>query len=1188
MLLLDDGGLVLSPSDLTHAATCEFAVVRALDARLGRAAPVQLGADAMLARVATLGEVHEQQVLAGYGSDVVRIARPTWEHATERAALVDVQERTLAALRSGAPVVYQAGFFDGTFSGWADFVVRQADGRYAVHDTKLARSAKTTALVQLAAYADQLVRAGVPTADEVHLVLGDRTVSSHRLADLLPVYRDRRARLEALLAERRADESPLRWRDERYAACGTCDVCAPEVAASRDVLLVAGMRRTQRARLAAAGIDTIDTLAASTEPVDGLSATTLGALRLQARLQVGPGGATREDPDRAPLAFEVIDPAAIVSLPAPSAGDIFFDFEGDPLWTDDSVPADSPADWGLEYLFGVVEAPAGEEEPRFVPFWAHDRAQERAALVEFVQYVQARLAQHPDLHVYHYAPYEKTALHRLAGRHGVYEDVIDGWARTGLLVDLYATVRHSLRVGAASYSLKKLEPLYMGDHLRESDVTNAAASIVEYAEACAERDAGHDDEWRRRLGEIADYNEYDCVSTLRLRNFLLEQVDRPPGSGTSGSDDDGQAGPGDGADPEVDELEERLLAAAAGLRGGAGTGTVEPAARERDAHALELLGACLAYHRRDDKPFWWAHFARFRDPVDEWSDARSTLLVTGPVEVVADWHTTARAKRPRRELSIRGTLEPGSEIKAGAKPFALYDGPPSFTNVPSNGLRGATGSEVLSVETVDDHRAPNGAWDVVTIRESIAPDAERGDELPMALTPGSPPVTTGIAAAIRELAARVADGLPRLPQHAALDILRRVPPRTLSGLPLPRPEDAEGTTEAITAAVLDLDRSYLAVQGPPGTGKTYTGGHVIAQLAMQGWRVGVVAQSHAVIANMLESVIAAGFPPERIAKRSKDKDADVPWRPVPTDSDYGTFYASAAGAGYVVGGTTWDFVNAKRLPDEPLDLLVVDEAGQFALANVVAVSGAARNLLLLGDPQQLPQVSQGSHPFPVDRSALGWLADGHDTLPDELGYFLDRTWRMHPALTAAVSRLSYEDRLTCVPQTADRELEGIEPGVRVLLVDHDGDAVSSAAEAAVVVEQVRAVVGRRWRDPARGVDRPLTSADVLVVAPYNAQVATVARALRDAGLGGVRVGTVDKFQGQEAPVALLTTAASSPDDVPRGMEFLINRNRVNVAISRAQWCAVVVRSRTLTDYLPTRPEQLAELGAFLGLGSPAA
>jgi uncharacterized protein len=466
----------------------------------------------------------------------------------------------------------------------------------------------------------------------------------------------------------------------------------------------------------------------------------------------------------------------------------------------------------------------------------------------------------------------------------------------------------------------------------------------------------------------------------------------------------------------------------------------------------------------------------------------------------------------------------------------------------------------------------------------------------MALGPSEPPTTTGIAAAIRGVAEQVADRLPSFPAHPAVDLLRRVPPRTRSGLPLPRPDGpgdaastigAIGTPEAITSAVLDLDRSYVAVQGPPGTGKTYTGGHVIAALAAQGWKVGVVGPSHAVVENMLRSVAGAGLDPAHIAKKFPEHrpPADPVWQPLKDDKDFAPFYARQTG-GYVVGGTTWDLTNARRVPPGSLDLVVVDEAGQFSLANTVAVSVAGRNLLLLGDPQQLPQVSKGSHPVPVDRSALGWLADGHDTLPDELGYFLDRTWRMHPDLAAAVSRLSYEDRLASVGHTSERSLEGVAPGVRTIVVDHAGHAVSSPVEAAVVVGTVRDLVGRRWQDPHTGTDRLLVPQDVLVVAPYNAQVWTVRRTLDKAGLGGVRVGTVDKFQGQEAPVVIVTMTASSAEDVPRGMEFLLSRNRVNVAVSRAQWCAVVVRSRGLTDYLPTGPAQLAELGAFLGLTAP--
>ena len=359
----------------------------------------------------------------------------------------------------------------------------------------------------------------------------------------------------------------------------------------------------------------------------------------------------------------------------------------------------------------------------------------------------------------------------------------------------------------------------------------------------------------------------------------------------------------------------------------------------------------------------------------------------------------------------------------------------------------------------------------------------------------------------------------------------------------------------------------------------------------RGWRVGVVAQSHAVVENMLREVARAGVPATAIGKRRDGApDPDAPWTWVPP-TGFGGFYAAQTG-GYVVGGTAWDATNPGRLPSTPLDLLVVDEAGQFSLADTVAVSGAARNLLLLGDPQQLPQVTQGRHPEPVDTSALGWLTAGHDTLPDHLGYFLARTWRMHPALARVVSRLSYEDRLAAVPQAGERRLDGVAPGVGQVLVPHEGNAVASVEEADEVVRQVRGVLGRLWSDPADagggaggGADggRPVTQADVVVVAPYNAQVWTVRRALAAAGLDEVEVGTVDLFQGRQAVVVVVSMTASSPADVPRGMEFLLSRNRVNVAISRAQWRAVVVRSPLLTDHLPTTPQGLAELGAFLGV-----
>jgi uncharacterized protein len=421
--------------------------------------------------------------------------------------------------------------------------------------------------------------------------------------------------------------------------------------------------------------------------------------------------------------------------------------------------------------------------------------------------------------------------------------------------------------------------------------------------------------------------------------------------------------------------------------------------------------------------------------------------------------------------------------------------------------------------------------------------------------------------------------LPDLPADAVTDILLRRPPRTVSGDPLPRTGDV---IDDIAAALLDLDSSYLAVHGPPGTGKTYTSAQVIARLVdANGWRVGVVAQSHAVVENLLGCVIESGVDPDRVGKK---KSRDAPWREV-DEKDYASFIAEHRGC--VIGGTAWDFANDGRVPRGSLDLLVLEEAGQYSLANTIAVASAARNLLLLGDPQQLPQVTQGTHPEPVDHSALGWLVDGHHTLPQERGYFLELSYRMHPAVCGPVSRLSYDGRLRSHEQvSAARRLEGVTPGVRVLEVDHDGNSTDSPEEADAIVDEVRLLLGKPWTDEGETV--PLGQDHVLVVTPYNAQVVTLRQRLDAAGLTDVEVGTVDKFQGRQAPVVLVSMTASSADDVPRGISFLLNRNRLNVAVSRAMYAAIIVRSTFLTDYLPSTPDGLIGLGAFLSLATAEA
>lgn len=349
------------------------------------------------------------------------------------------------------------------------------------------------------------------------------------------------------------------------------------------------------------------------------------------------------------------------------------------------------------------------------------------------------------------------------------------------------------------------------------------------------------------------------------------------------------------------------------------------------------------------------------------------------------------------------------------------------------------------------------------------------------------------------------------------------------------------------------------------------------------WRIGVVAQSHPVVENMLAAIVEAGLDPALVGKNDNDSDQPT-WtalnKGVPARAQ---FLAEHADTGCVLGGTAWTFANPNLVDRCGLDLLVIDEAGQFSLAPTIGASVSARRLLLLGDPQQLPQVSQGSHAEPVDESALGWLTDGHDTMPSHLGYFLGESYRMHPELCAAVSVLSYDGRLRSASPASRRNLEGVAPGLHVVLVDHTGNRTESPEEAAEVVRQAHALLGTPWSASEGSAPRPLGESDVLVVAPYNAQVALIRRALFEAGLPGIRVGTVDRFQGQQAPVVIVSMTASSHGDVPRGMGFLLSRQRINVAVSRAQWRAVVVRSTALTSYMPGSPSGVLELGAFIGL-----
>jgi uncharacterized protein len=414
------------------------------------------------------------------------------------------------------------------------------------------------------------------------------------------------------------------------------------------------------------------------------------------------------------------------------------------------------------------------------------------------------------------------------------------------------------------------------------------------------------------------------------------------------------------------------------------------------------------------------------------------------------------------------------------------------------------------------------------------------------------------------------------PHLAARDLLMRLPPR-IGGQSIH--VEGEEPLDAALRIAPTIAGGVFPIQGPPGSGKTYIGAHMICALVAQGKTVGVTANSHKVIRNLLDEVLKAaeemGVDVHCVQKPSEMEPNQRRLRFVSNNAEL----LDAIGNGSnVAGGTAWLWAS----PDAArvVDVLFIDEAAQMSLANVLAVSQAARSVVLLGDPQQLEQPMQGSHPEGTDVSALHHLLQGEQTIARDRGLFLAETWRLHPDICAYTSEVFYAGRLRphagLEAQTIRSKCNFSGTGLRYVAVATEGNQSSSPEEAERVRDVVQEILGSgaTWLDKDK-VERPIALSDILIIAPYNAQVFE----LRER-LPGARIGTVDKFQGQEAPIVIYSLATSSYADAPRGMEFLYSLNRLNVATSRAKCLCILVASPSAFEAQCRTPRQMQLANAF--------
>ena len=1084
-----DGQLVLSPTDLTKHLACPHVTTLDFGALDGQARVPGLAADDALGLVFRKGMDHERAYLQHLRHQGLVVSEIPGRY--DVAGRIDAEQQTLGAMRAGADVIYQGTFCDGHWGGQADFLLRTdrssdlGNWSYDIADTKLARRLKVPALLQMATYAQRLAQLQGARPQFLTVVTGDGVERPWRLADVASYARRARSRLRQAVEEGPASEpipvaycSQCRWKT-------TCDDLWE---AADDLCLVAGMRKDHRQTLVAAGISTVADLARSS-PTDlprGIGRRSRERLAQQARLQMlerATGAAT----------YELLPPEAgrgLLALPTPSRGDVYLDFEGDPFANDGA---------GREYLAGLWDRGGN-----FTAWWAHSFEQEQTLTERLVDDLIGRLKADPEMHVFHYAAYEQSALKRLTGRHGTRENELDTLLRGERLVDLYAVVRNGIRISKGSYSIKKLEDFYWG-HTRkagsEAEVADAMTSIVEYERFLVEWD-------NAILASIEAYNREDVRSTHDLHEWLEErrrELETIHGPAARPERKDGTAS----EEASVASRAEEVLAE-----------------RLRQA-GQPLLAGLVGWHRREERPKWWEFF-RVADLDDEM--------------LVEDGSTIGGLSAPRQVGEVKSSY------------LWRYDFEPQDCKL-------LVGNGAIDVD--EPHAClgtvveldPVVGFVVLKRSKKTAPGQPRG------FGPDGPINVTVLQASIARVGAQVLAGDSPLGKA----LLDRSVPRGL------QVERAASPAELVVRVGRALSGEVLAVQGPPGSGKTTTGAALIRALLDDGLRVGVTALSHKVINNLLQAV-------GRPAWQKWDPPQDCGSGQITVVCSNGEVVAGLSSAAtHLVGGTAWLW--AREDMHDLVDVLVIDEAGQFSLANAVAVSSAARSMVLLGDPQQLTQPSQAIHPDGAGISALDHLLDGHDTIPADRGVFLDRTYRMHPAITAFVSATSYDGRLDSVEGLGVQSIQAAGAlsgsGLRWLPIVHKGNTSASDQEAQAVAALIDDLCGGTWSD-AQGVERPLSLDDVLVVAPYNRQVAR----LLDQLPVGARVGTVDKFQGQQAPVVIYSTASSSADDAPRGVDFLFDLHRLNVAVSRAKVLTAIVASPDLLDAQVHTPEQLRAVNAL--------
>ena len=1065
-------------------------------------------------------------------------------------------ENTLLTLNKAHDFVSQVFLNSKKLYGVADYLMKVSSksdlGNFSYEpvEIKLATFEKPSYILQSIAYCELLNNVLGRIPENFHLHLGGGKFKTFKTKYFYDWYKNIEDKYERFLSKFSIDE-PLDYLPGDH---GKWNKFVQEKLKEKgDIIQVHAMRLDQRKKFNEAGIKTIFDLKnidLNNHKVD-LNNGLIKRFKNQATLQLR---TTSEDNP----AFEIRpineQDKGLNLLPIKNDGDMFFDFEGYP----DPLTAEK-----IEYLIGITFK---DKEGKYIykSFWAHNMDDEKKAFSEFVKFIKERKINYPSGKLFHYGNYEKNALGNLAAKHQIHIETIDDWLRSEYLIDLFPITKNAMILGAGSYSIKYVERIYLKD-LRKEEISTAGDSVIQYANWINLKD-------EKILDSIEAYNKQDCDSTQKLRDFLLDLPEYKKLKSINQ-----KVKPYNDNDLSVEEININALDKEAKKF----RENYQLTEFKNKEYLIKLISELIPFHPSEERVEFWEFFARLNDKTPEELTSDGEVIVNCKFQKIIEIKNSlglVYSFNENQVIKIQSDLDFKNDfclapIQTTASNLLIKEAIKTDDGKYFLKLKGSLDEEnknfTLKISRANLEKYKINQYEEINIYKF-------------------PSVISQYMESDCSLQAQSWNNGSSSISKAFLNFLDRKSVKGISELN-EKLSNKENNSDEISNFLFNLKDETLAIQGPPGTGKTTFTAELISKLIEKGLRVAISSNGHKAINNILlkvENFCKLNSIKGNLYKRSSSssiRDDELYF--MNTSINASTTYRQDID---VLGATVFS-LSKQDYFGQPFDYLIIDESGQVSSANLLYMSQCAKNILLVGDQQQLSQPKKASHPGDSGLSCLEYFMNGEDIVPTDKGFFLPKSWRMPPDLTNVVSRMFYEGRLE--PEIANSFNKvfwsGKTSGLEFFPVKHKSQNSSfSIEEAEYIYHLLKKIIGSEYQfisnsTKSKNQDmnlekKVISPEDILVTTPYNAQKNLLQKELK----GLADVGTVDKFQGLEKPIAIYSLASTDSENAPRGLSFVLNANRLNVAISRAKCLSIVVGSPELANCMPKNVEEAKQLSRF--------